>query len=207
MTGTAKSEVPAVASATDARAHSELADGPKYLPILSRHDVYLFWLAGEGRRFAGLFRRAWGRLPLWARRKLLKRWRERRSELQVLGVEAHWPHIELIANKSNFSRGNSGNAVAQTSPSAASFAFDAATMDALPDTAVEAVVGHELAHAIYFIGSRQEHLADAPYDEWGFSQAEYDADELAEGWGFDIELLNTAGGGVLRVASRGGASA
>ncbi len=185
MTGTAKSELPTVATG----ALPELPSGPKYLSIVSRHDIHLFWLAGDGRRFARLFGQAWGRLPLWARRKLLKHWRQTRPEH---APELPWPHIELIAGKSDFSRGNSDDAIAQTQASAANFAFDAVAMDTLPDVAVEAVIAHELAHAIYIINCRDEHMADAPYDEWGFSRAEYDADELAEYWGFDMEALQNS---------------
>lgn len=165
------------------------AGGPRYIPIVARNDVYLFWLAGDGRRFARLFQQVWRRLPLGVRRELLRHWRTSRPYPRNSQNGPHWPHIELVAGKSDFSRGNSRDAMAQTCSSASSFAFDARSMDAISDAAVEVVIAHELAHAIYFIDCRQEHMANAPYDDWGFSQAEYDADELAESWGFDAQAL------------------
>jgi len=152
--------------------------------------VYLFCVAGDGRRFARLFRQTWQKLPLSARRRLLKHWREaRRLRYGDAPLTAPWPSIELLAYKSDFSRGNSPDAVAQYSHRLCGFYFLAGTMDALPEDAVEAVIAHELAHAVLCIEDVYHHLdpANVDYDSMGFSCSEYEADEMAGDWGFDVE--------------------
>jgi hypothetical protein len=171
------------------------ADGPRYIPILPRHGTYLFCLAGDGERFAKLFRQTWRKLPLSDRRKILKYWRE--TYYRFFGDQvtpSPWPLVEMVPQKSNFSRGNSADAMAQYSHFHCSFAFEADAMDALPDHAVEATIAHELAHAVLCIEDATYHLdpANTEYDAWGFSQSEYFADKMAEDWGFDMEAQQAA---------------
>ena len=73
------------------------------------------------------------------------------------------------------------------------FAFHAGYMDQLPEDAVEFVIAHELAHAVLGI-TDANHLdpTNTKYDEWGFSESEYDADEMAEYWGFDKDIHDQA---------------
>jgi hypothetical protein len=169
--------------------------GPSYIPILPRHGVYLFCVAGDGRRFARLFGQTWRKLPLWARRRLLKHWRAaRRERYGDAPLVAPWPLVELVEFKSDFFRGNSEAACAQYNHRMCSFAFLAETMDRFPDDAVECVIAHELAHAVHCIEDADYHLdpANTEYDAWGYSQSEYFADETAEDWGFDIEARDRA---------------
>src|SRR4051794_13519671 len=46
-----------------------------WFSLLPRHGVFLFAPNRGGERFARLFRETWGRLPLYARRRILKHWR------------------------------------------------------------------------------------------------------------------------------------
>lgn len=158
--------------------------GPVWIPILPRHDVAVFCLAGNGHRFAELFRQTWKQMPLSPRRMLLKMWRQRRPT----GCDLPWPPIEMLAGKSDFSRGNSSAAIAQYTTWMLGFAFDSRYMDRLSDESVKSVIAHELAHAVLITQDAEGHLSEAAYDESGFSQAEYDADELAGFWGFDEEV-------------------
>lgn len=169
--------------------------GPRYIPILPRHGTYLFCVAGDGDRFARLFQQTWKKLPLSDRRKILKYWRE--SYYRFFGDQATpapWPLVELVPQKSDFSRGNSADALAQYSHFRCSFAFEADVMDALPDDAVEATIAHELAHAVLCIEDAETHLHpdNTAYSFLGFSMSECDADETAEFWGFDMEAQNAA---------------
>jgi hypothetical protein len=170
----------------------ELTDGPEYLPILPRHGIHLFCVAGNGPRFVDAFRRTWRQVPLWARRVLLKHWRKVNAGLGDLAGHMRFPDIELVDFKSNFARGNSGNAVAQTNAAATCFAFLAGCVDAMPLAALDALIAHELAHAVLFIIEPDEHKAGYRYDKFGISWAECDADNLAEGWGFDVDAKRQA---------------
>ena len=170
----------------------DLTDGPKYVRLLPRHGIHLFWVAGDGPRFVEAFRRTWRQVPLWARRVLLRHWRKVNAGLGDLAGHMHLPHIALVDFKSDFARGNSGNAVAQTNGTATGFAFLSSRADAMPLAALEALIAHELAHAVLFIIEPEEHKAGYRYDELGISWAEYDADELAADWGFDIDAKNRA---------------
>ncbi len=160
---------------------------PQYVPILPRHDLYLFHVGGDAQKFVAAFRRTWCQMPVWARRTLLKHWRRTRPAL-LTSPACHWPSIELVPLKSDFECGNSGDALAQTKANGSEFAFLSGGTDQLPESAVEAVIAHELAHAIHFIKDRDGHLAGRQADVFGFSQAEFDADETAESWGFDMEF-------------------
>jgi hypothetical protein len=93
----------------------------------------------------------------------------------------------MLACKSDFSRGNSSAAIAQYTAWRFSFAFDSRYIDRLSDESVKSVIAHELAHAVLITQDAEYHLGNAEYDDFGFSQAEYDTDELAGFWGFDAE--------------------
>lgn len=157
--------------------------GPVWVPILPRHNLAVFCLDGNGYRFAELFRQVWKQMPLSPRRLLLKLWRQSRP----MNCDLPWPPIEMLAGKSDFSRGNSSAAIAQYTARRLSFAFDSRYMDQLSDASAKSVIAHELAHAVLIAQDAEGHLSEAAYDDSGFSQAEYDTDELAGFWGFDAE--------------------
>ena len=151
-----------------------------YIPIIRRNGLFLYWIDGDGPRFARLFAETWRQLPLWARRKLLKYWREFIAKAVIdCKWEWHWPVIELVADTSDFHRGNSGDAIGQTRLAGTHFGFKAGGMDTLPDAEVKFTIALELAHALCFAGDDAgEYVSDS---DW----VEIDADELAEEWGFD----------------------
>ena len=49
--------------------------GPRNIPLLPRHHIYLFCVNGDGDRFVEIFRAVWRQLPLKHRRAFLKHWR------------------------------------------------------------------------------------------------------------------------------------
>lgn len=160
--------------------------GPIMIPLLPRHKIDLFCVAGNGHRFADLFRQVWRQIPLRDRRRLLKMWRQSRP----IVWEASWPSFELVNGKSDFLRGNSHEAIAQYKYHLQSFAFDSRYVDALSDDAVKSLIAHEMAHAALATVDAEDHLARCEYDSSGFSDGEYDADEQAEFWGFDPDAMH-----------------
>ncbi len=88
MTGREKKDWKTWAKNAVAELDAKDDGGPSYIPILPRHGVYLFCVAGDGRRFARLFGQTWRKMPFWARRRLLKHWRAARRERYGDGHEA-----------------------------------------------------------------------------------------------------------------------
>jgi hypothetical protein len=107
--------------------------------LLPRHRVYLEVSAGDGPRFAKLFRTTWKRLPLWSRRLLLKYWT---WGVPCFGVLFR-PRIELtdspILNQqvvgATLLRGNE-------------IKFRARHVDRMPDAVVQVLIAHELVHVV-----------------------------------------------------------
>jgi hypothetical protein len=91
------------------------------------------------------------------RRMLLKMWRQRRPT----GCDLPWPPIEMLAGKSDFSRGNSSAAISQHNTWMLGFAFDSRYMDRLSDESVKSVIAHELAHAVLVIQDVEGLLSEA----------------------------------------------
>lgn len=167
--------------ATEKPAHRT---GPIMIPLLPRHKIDLFCVAGNGYRFAELFRQVWKQIPLGTRRKLLKTWR------QSIENRTAYPSFELVNGKSSFLRGNSHEAIAQYTHYSISFAFDSRYVDALSNDAVKSLIAHEMAHAVLAMEDAEDHLTRCEYDDSGFSDGEYDADEQAEFWGFDPDAMH-----------------
>lgn len=156
-----------------------------FLPIDRRNGLYLFPMDGDGNRFVAAFRRVWRAMPLAARRRLLKHWRENRPQWLPEGYP--WPQIELIADKSNFSRGNSAEkATAQIGDFGCTFAFDAAFCDAAPnDCVIKSLVAHELAHSVLTAQGGEDYQRSCGTPEtYESAPGEVAADEVAETWGF-----------------------
>ena len=156
---------------------------PAYMPLLPRHKVYLFRVDGDGRRFVDNFRRTWSAIPLGDRRKLLRNWRSLPSRVVFNGKLTGYPYVELIPHKSDYSRGNSGDAIAQYCHFGCSFSFCSMYMDLLPVHAVQSLIAHELGHAICHIEDAESHYPEQLETSW----PEENADEVATCWGFDMD--------------------
>ena len=155
--------------------------GPRNIPLLPRHHIYLFCVNGDGDRFVEIFRAVWRQLPLKHRRAFLKHWRTW-PVLKHEGMTIAYPAIEMIAEKSDHVRIGSPYAAASYWHSACSFTFRSRFMDRLPRVAVEGVIAHELGHAMCHIEKVESH-SNPKCPEL----KEDDADENAMYWGFDMD--------------------
>ena len=163
-------------------------DSPGYMPLLPRHKVYLFRVGGDGKCFVDNFRKTWSVIPLRDRKKLLKHWRSLPSPVVVNGKLIGYPSVELIPYKSDYFRGNSGEAIAQYKHFRCSFSFCSTYTDLLPAHAVQSLIAHELAHAICYLEEAESHCPEHLETSW----PEEDADEVATFWGFDCDQANEA---------------
>jgi hypothetical protein len=120
----------------------------KCFPLLPRHEVLLRVPGGDGRHFVAAFRRAWGRVPLWARRRRLRHWK---------GVKfipsAHLGHVDHPQPSPYFdlsydSLGGSPTAYAQVKCPGHHLHFTAPAVAAMPDEVLQDLIAHALAHVL-----------------------------------------------------------
>jgi hypothetical protein len=136
------------------------------IPLLPRHKIYLksFGFTDE-KRFARLFRDGWARVPLYARRSILKYWRAYQAlhEQAWNNAPAHIragaapsdlilpPSIEVLESwpvqmRTVEEDGYEGGVFAQCSVLGYELRFWAPFVNAAPDEVVSLVVTHELSH-------------------------------------------------------------
>lgn len=96
--------------------------------------------------------------------------------------------MELIPYKSDYFRGNSGDAIAQYKHFGCSFSFCSTYTDLLPVHAVQSLIAHELAHAICYLEEAESHCPEHLEIYW----PEEDADEIDTCWGFDMDQNHQA---------------
>lgn len=123
------------------------------LPLLPRHEVYLWLPEGGGQRFAALFRTTWQRLPLGVRRCVLKHWKRiplvPGAVLRPEMVHPVSPRIDLSLidpaleewedDPSNFAQvGNLGHRLW----------FRSSDVAMMPDNVVQDLIAHQLAHVV-----------------------------------------------------------
>jgi hypothetical protein len=153
--------------------------------LVPRQPVFLS-ADGEvgGERFARLFRETWGRLPRYARRRILRVWR---GLLAWGSPLAEAPRIELV-DAWTAAEGERDPSVAQVARQGAGarllamqLRFRAAAIERLPDALVMAAIAHELAHveirwrAPCQDGWWEEELVRQTVAGWGFDQEGVDA--------------------------------
>jgi hypothetical protein len=130
-------------------------------------------------RFARLFREVWQSMSRSDHTWILKHWRncpnEHKQWLPARGIV----FTQLVY--SNFYRGNSKRAVAQTGWKGNRVVFWTPYLDALPDDHAKVIIAHELAHVLHFAKGY-----DYSDDDDGF-WIENDADEQAQWWGHDVD--------------------
>jgi hypothetical protein len=111
--------------------------------LLPRHPVYLFTFEGGGARFAELFRGTWARLPLGARRHILRYWRSENPYTPWDGTVK----VELATDWDGRRRGRGlrGTRASMTWGGYQLYFFTK-VVEALPDELVRDLIAHELAH-------------------------------------------------------------
>lgn len=173
-----------------------LADGLEAgdaIPILKRHSVYLWSLNCDGSRFAALFHQTWKRLPLGARRRILRHWRESTDAIPTLqqspwielGVDyEHWDYDEETDLPKTWAQvGNTGHQIL----------FSVEIVNLMPDRIVCDLVAHELVHVLQCANGLRWRACDDGTGEvvnqdgkvWGSAgELEDGADDVMEHWGF-----------------------
>lgn len=176
----------------------------KLIPIIPRSGLYLCGHGhGDDRRFARLFRETWVSLPLTARRRMLKHWREdeRRGMrgFWCMGPTQAYPTIQLLFSwfrtESDLYAALDLMPEEEPQPFAQVFGgghtlrFLAAAVDRMPDDVVRRLIAHELAHVHQFasggLGADCEDDAERLAGAWGYSDQpirEWDADTSDAPW-------------------------
>ena len=152
----------------------------EFIPIVPRSGLYL-QRYGEAQetRFAGLFRDTWRRLPLWARRSMLKQWR-RRSPTEVVGAPPgfvwHTPTIQCVEWSENLWMDDGANALGACGLAGTSLTFWSKAVAVMPDSIVCELIAHELGHVFL-------RAAGVPLDNF---TEEFEVEELLyHSWGCD----------------------
>jgi hypothetical protein len=162
--------------------HRGLKDG-YWHRLLPRHQVYLFAPEGDevGSRFAALFVSTWKRMPLWARRSILRQWRTTPFEKHLLTMA---PAIELLSAWSNREprRGLRGE-MGCCARGGCMLRFWSKVVEVMPDDLVCDLIAHELAHVFQW-ASGVNVLEEDSY------LIEEDADILVKHWGFSADGID-----------------
>ena len=153
--------------------------------LLPAHGVTCTVFYGNGAAFADVFRSTFARLPLYARRRILKHWRKT-AEAQRIAVH-NPPHIEFVKAglcsplwRDSTGRERKRPAVAAVTRRGFAMHFGAELFDAMPPNVAADVIAHELAHVYEFARG----VDDEPLD------AELAADALMDEWGFDADSID-----------------
>lgn len=118
-------------------------NGVTCVPIHPRAGIFLKTeLPGTGQRFASIFRSTWNALPLWARRRILRHWREPSEQ----GVDVLNLTIELISDVPD----EDGPGIATCCNLGHYLEFYEPLVDRMPDECVTALIAHELAHVLQY---------------------------------------------------------
>jgi hypothetical protein len=195
----------------------EPVPNPPLLSIVRSSQLFLLCNGvGNEHRFAGLFGATWRRIPLWARRQLVKYWRTdqhrvmaglfrapRGQTLHVgVSIPASWtisPRIEIQNDLFDFHSGQS--CYGRVTRAGHLLEFHVQMTDAMPDAVVQDVIAHELAHCVqwssgymseYWEVCKDIENADIPAG-WPariFDPKETDADEMINVWGFDSDSVD-----------------
>jgi hypothetical protein len=174
---------------------NDLLERGRELLLLPRHKVRLLYtVPADGQRFARLFREVWKRMPLGARRAILKHWKA--------GSRWHRPDdgygypcegFSLDAEETaEYSQGNSGaRAMAQVDRDGHQLRFLWPAIKDGSDDQIRYCIAHELAHVYQFaLGYADElseedarWLPDNPQLSYTTSSLEDDANVLVSWWG------------------------
>lgn len=159
------------------------ANAPEFLPIVPSARLWLPRLGiGDDERFAILVQDTWRRIPLGARRLMVRHWR--RSE-PIWAIQGLWsPTIQLteyweLSDQSV----RQPKDLAGCGRNGHSLYFYAPLVDAMPAQHVQELIAHELAHVVQYAIGEPPH-SDRTLPRW-CDQTEIIADEIMELWDFD----------------------
>lgn len=166
------------------------------LPIVRQAGLSLCRMDGDGERFAAIFAETWLKLPRRARRRLLAYFREWRGVIirsepsPGKARRSISPEIQLVAGEnSDFTSGNSGDAIANVRPDPPRLKFLAEMMDSMPPEHVACVIAHELAHVYLYTIHGKQHAIDCTPEVVGCSYetiGEWYVEGIVDSWGFDM---------------------
>jgi hypothetical protein len=153
--------------------------------LLQRHRVYLWAPDRDGERFAELFQRAWKRIPLWGRRRILKHWKHGDHGTVHRQLVPDSPRIELVSGWIG-----RDDAMGLVKYNGHLVRFSSDIVHLMPDAHVQELIAHELAHV--YQG------AFCPLVEYARDEAEDSANDIMRRWTFDPfdmdDWLDTPGG-------------
>lgn len=163
---------------------------PCFIPLLPRHGLNVLAPRGEGERFARLFRETWSRIPLGARRSILRHWRE--PFIPSVDLVPDWSGREgatgyRAGKPVRRGRGLRGDKACCTWRGH-QLRFWHPIVVTYPDNLVRDLIAHELAHVV-------QHALDEEFED-NFEK-ESDADWRVESWGFsatDMDEWDRANG-------------
>jgi hypothetical protein len=165
--------------------------------ILPRQRVYLWVYAGDGDKFARLFAETWRRMPLWARRRILRHWR---NDPRAAFAGDLSPKIELTTHWKNREGTEKDGEMAAVARLGHYMAFADQVVARMPDAVVHDLVAHELAHVLQFASGYEIDRSISRDDDalWlapngstlTAGDLETEADNIAENWGFRVESID-----------------
>jgi hypothetical protein len=163
--------------ADDRFTYEYFAEPPRLLPIVRSSDLRLLPRGyGGDARFAGIFHRAWRRIPLWARRRMTAHWRKPSWPRLLAGVPVRpvtpgapraslvSPRVELLYEWTGgrlnaliepgadlaTCRGGGRHEYAFCACEGHVLRFCAPHVDRMPDEVAMDLVAHELAHVVQY---------------------------------------------------------
>lgn len=162
--------------------------------LLPRHGVMLQAIDGDGPAFVARFRATWRRLPLYARRGILRHWREPERANVAPGVAEYLramvahrggPLIWLVDTWTSRSRDGAIRddlyLMAEVREVGIQLHFHGEAFAAMPANVAEDVIAHELAHVLQYA------LRGTEINQWPPDEVETEADDYITDWGFDPE--------------------
>lgn len=167
---------------------SDLDDAPEFLPVVPTSRLWLPRLGfGDDERFAAIFRDTWCRIPLKARRIMVKHWRKSEPAWAIQGLWS--PTIQLTDDWEFSDRSvRQPKEVAACGRNGHSLYFYAPLVDAMPVVHVQELIAHELAHVVQY-GIGEPPSTDRSVPRWS-DDSELEADEMMELWGFDCWAMD-----------------
>jgi hypothetical protein len=149
-----------------------------YYRLLPRHEIYLSAFHGEAKRFLGLFRLTWRRIPVQARRCILKYWKTKGPDYREI--------VQLFKERYE------DEPLAHSHMGGTEVRFFASVIDAMSDEEACVLIAHELAH-VY------QHATDRTVFKMKFRseaqrrvaiEADVDFIILKRQWGFDWLIID-----------------
>ena len=147
--------------------------------LLPRHAVYFFAPLDLRPRFKDVFSLTWRRLPLDVRRRLLRKWRERRRGEPSL-PEYLVPKF-LVGSATLMTRDKDKNTAARYTDAFTEFLFVDFFVERLSDEALAALIAHELAHCFL------DHGPECGMEKW---VREVEVFEALSEWGFEEDVFD-----------------